>query len=56
MLEIAAFLEGYRPGDALPQTFVWRCLLPHWSLFMAVVWGFVVAATLLPLIIVRMAR
>lgn len=56
MLEIAAFLEGYRPGDALPQTFVWRCLLPHWSLFMAVVWGFVVAATLLPLIIVRMVR
>lgn len=55
MLEIAAFLEGYRPGASLPQTFVWRCLLPHWSLFIGVTWGFVVAATLVPLMIMRMA-
>lgn len=55
MLEIAAFLEGYRPGASLPQTFVWRCLLPHWSLFIGVTWGFVVAATLVPLMIMGMA-
>lgn len=54
MLEIAAFLEGYRPGASLPQTFIWRCLLPHWSLFVGVAWGFVVAATLVPLMIMRM--
>ena len=55
MLEIAAFLEGYRPGAKLPQTFIWRCLLPHWSLFIGLTWGFVVAATLIPLLVVRMA-
>ena len=55
MLEIAAFLEGYRPGASLPQTFVWRFLLPHWSLFIGVTWGFVVAATLIPLMIMRIA-
>ena len=55
MLEIAAFLEGYRPGAKLPQTFIWRCLLPHWSLFIGLTWGFVVVATLIPLLVVRMA-
>lgn len=55
MLEIAAFLEGYRPGAKLPQTFIWHCLLPHWSLFIGLTWGFVVAATLIPLLVVRMA-
>lgn len=55
MLEIAAFLEGYRPGAKPPQTLIWRCLLPHWSLFIGLTWGFVVAATLIPLVVLRMA-
>ena len=32
VVDVAAFLEGYEPGAALPQTFVWRWLLPHWTL------------------------
>lgn len=55
MLEIAEFLEGYRPGAKPPQTFIWRHLLPHWSLFIVVTWGFVMAATLIPLVVLRMA-
>lgn len=31
VVDVAAFLEGYQPGAVLPQTFVWRWLLPHWK-------------------------
>lgn len=31
VVDVAAFLEGYQPGAALPQTFAWRWLLPHWK-------------------------
>lgn len=31
VVDVAAFLEGYQPEAALPQTFVWRWLLPHWK-------------------------
>lgn len=31
VVDVAAFLEGYQPGAALPQTFVWRWVLPHWK-------------------------
>lgn len=52
VVDVAAFLEGYEPGAALPQTFVWRWLLPHWTLvttvlsFGAIAWTFVLLIAL----------
>lgn len=52
VVDVAAFLEGYEPGAALPQTFVWRWLLPHWTLvttvlsFSAIAWTFVLLVAL----------
>lgn len=52
VVDVAAFLEGYEPGAALPQTFVWRWLLPHWTLVTTVLsicafaWTFVLLIAL----------
>ena len=52
VVDVAAFLEGYEPGAALPQTFVWRWLLPHWTLvttvlsISAIAWTFVLLVAL----------
>lgn len=52
VVDVAAFLEGYEPGSALPQTFVWRWLLPHWTLvttvlsICAIAWTFVLLVAL----------
>lgn len=52
VVDVAAFLEGYEPGSALPQTFVWRWLLPHWTLvttalsISAIAWAFVLLIAL----------
>lgn len=55
VLDVAAFLEGYQPGAALPQTFVWRWLLPHWK---QVEWAFVLVffvVTIAPMIALMLA-
>lgn len=52
VVDVAAFLEGYEPGSALPQTFLWSWLLPHWTLvttvlsFSAIAWTFVLLIAL----------
>lgn len=52
VVDVAAFLEGYEPGAALPQTFAWRWLLPHWTLVTTVLsicafaWTFVLLIAL----------
>lgn len=52
VVDVAAFLEGYEPGSALPQTFLWSWLLPHWTLvttvlsFGAIAWTFVLLIAL----------
>lgn len=50
VVDVAAFLEGYQPGAALPQTFVWRWLLPHWK---QVAWAFALVffvVTIVPMV------
>ncbi len=52
VVDVAAFLEGYEPGSALPQTFVWRWLLPQWTMvttvlsICAISWTFVLLIAL----------
>lgn len=50
VVDVAAFLEGYQPGAALPQTFVWRWVLPHWK---QVQWAFALVffvVTIVPMV------
>ena len=50
VVDVAAFLEGYQPGATLPQTFVWRWLLPHWK---QVEWAFALVffvVTIVPMV------
>ena len=50
VVDVAAFLEGYQPGAALPQTFVWRWVLPHWK---QVEWAFALVffvVTIVPMV------
>lgn len=44
-VEIAAFIEGCKPGATAPDTFLWRWVLPHWTLW-NVVLALVFAAVL----------
>lgn len=55
IIDVAAFLEGYPPGAQLPQTFVWRWLLPHWTLVTSVTWGFFAVVTFVPLFALKFA-
>ncbi|WP_270472220.1 helix-turn-helix domain-containing protein [Collinsella intestinalis] len=54
-VDVAAFLEGYEPGSALPQTFVWRWLLPHWTLVTTVLSICAIAWTFVLLIALKLA-
>ena len=55
VVDVAAFLEGYEPGSALPQTFVWRWLLPHWTLVTTVLSICAIAWTFVLLIALKLA-
>lgn len=55
VVDVAAFLEGYEPGAALPQTFVWRWLLPHWTLVTTVLSICAIAWTFVLLIALKLA-
>ena len=55
VVDVAAFLEGYEPGSALPQTFVWRWLLPHWTLVTTVLSISAIAWTFVLLIALKLA-
>lgn len=55
VVDVAAFLEGYEPDATLPQTFVWRWLLPHWTLVTTVLSFTVIAWTFILLVALRLA-
>lgn len=55
VVDVAAFLEGYQPGAALPQTFIWRWLLPHWTQVYTVFIAILIVSVLLPLFVLRFA-
>lgn len=55
VVDVAAFLEGYEPGATLPQTFVWRWLLPHWTLVTTALSFTVIAWTFILLVALRLA-
>lgn len=55
IVDVAAFLEGYPPEATLPQTFVWRWLLPHWTLVTSLTWGFFAVVTFVPLFALKFA-
>lgn len=54
-VEIMAFLEGYKPGSALPQTFLWRQLLPHWDAIWIAIWLVIIVLVFAPLFAMKMA-
>ncbi len=54
-VDTMAFLEGYKPGSTLPQTFLWRHLLPHWTAIMLVTWAIVLVLIFAPLFAMKMA-
>lgn len=54
-VEIMAFLEGYKPGSALPQTFLWRWLLPHWDVIWIAIWVAIIVLVFAPLFAMKMA-
>lgn len=54
-VDTMAFLEGYKPGSALPQTFLWRRLLPHWTTIMVATWVVILALVFAPLFAMKMA-
>ena len=55
VVDLAAFLEGYEPSAALPQSFVWRWLLPHWTLVTTVLSICAIAWTFVLLIALKLA-
>lgn len=54
-VDTMAFLEGYKPGSTLPQTFLWRHLLPHWTAIMLVTWSILLVLIFAPLFAMKMA-
>ena len=54
-VEIMAFLEGYKPGSSLPQTFLWRQLLPHWDAIWIAIWLVIIVLVFAPLFAMKMA-
>lgn len=54
-VEIMAFLEGYKPGSSLPQTFLWRWLLPHWDAIWIAIWLVIIVLVFAPLFAMKMA-
>ena len=54
-VDTMAFLEGYKPGSALPQTFLWRRLLPHWTAIMVATWVVILFLVFAPLFALKMA-
>lgn len=53
-VDTMAFLEGYKPGSALPQTFLWRRLLPHWTAIMVATWVVILFLVFAPLFAMKM--
>lgn len=53
-VDTMAFLEGYKPGSALPQTFLWRRLLPHWTAIMVATWVVILFLVFAPLFALKM--
>lgn len=53
-VDTMAFLEGYKPGSALPQTFLWRRLLPHWTAITLITWAIVLVLIFAPLFAMKM--
>lgn len=53
-VDTMAFLEGYKPGSALPQTFLWRRLLPHWTAIMVATWVVIMFLVFAPLFAMKM--
>lgn len=54
-VDTMAFLEGYKPGSTLPQTFLWRHLLPHWTAIMLITWVIILVLIFAPLFAMKMA-
>lgn len=54
-VEIMAFLEGYKPGSAVPQTFLWRWLLPHWDVIWIAIWVAIIVLVFALLFAMKMA-
>lgn len=53
-VDTMAFLEGHKPGSALPQTFLWRRLLPHWTAIMVATWVVILFLVFAPLFALKM--
>ena len=49
-----AFLEGYKPGSTLPQTFLWRRLLPHWDAIAIITEAIILVLIFAPLFAMKM--
>lgn len=53
-IDTMAFLEGYKPGSTLPQTFLWRRLLPHWDAIVIITWAIILVLIFAPLFAMKM--
>ncbi|MDY4041463.1 MAG: helix-turn-helix transcriptional regulator [Collinsella sp.] len=48
-VQVVAFLEGRDPAGSLPRTFVYRWVIPHWSVWLGAFYLLLMTTVLLPL-------